>query len=257
MASTDSTKEVSIVIPCLNESATIAGCVRSALGWLEGSGVSGEIIVVDNGSTDDTARLAQEAGATVVHEKRRGKGNAVRAGIAAASGRFLVMSDGDGTYDLSDLGPIIEPLQHGYDLVIGDRLRGAIAESAMPWHHRYIGNPLFNALITVATRRRFDDCLSGLRAFTRDAWNVMSPESAGFQLESEMCLLAAEHRLRVKSTPIPYDARKVPSKLSSLRDGLAIAAFIMKRSPATLLLPLVFALAVAYVIAAFVRAPAS
>jgi glycosyltransferase involved in cell wall biosynthesis len=257
MTSSDSATEVSIVIPCLNESATIAECVRSAQGWLERSGASGEIIVVDNGSTDDTARVAREAGATVLQEKTRGKGNAVRAGIAAATGRFLVMSDGDGTYDLSDLGPIIEPLQDGYDLVIGDRLRGAIADSAMPWHHRYIGNPFFNALITVATRRRFDDCLSGLRAFTLNAWNVMSPESAGFQLESEMCLLAAKHRLRVKSIPIPYDARKVPSKLSSVRDGFAIAAFIMKRSPATLLLPVVFALAVVYAIGAFMRASAS
>lgn len=244
MTSSESTEaEVSIIIPCLNESSTIARCVSDARGWLERSGVAGEVIVVDNGSTDETAQLAEAGGARVLHESRRGKGNAVRTGIAAARGRLVVMSDGDGTYDLSELGPIIEPLRNGYDLVTGDRLRGEMADGAMPWHHRYIGNPFFNALITVATRRRFDDCLSGLRSFTREAWEAMSPEAAGFQLESEMCLLAAKHRLRVQSVPIPYARRNEPSKLSSVRDGVAIAAFIMRRSPATLLLPLVFVIA--------------
>lgn len=249
--------EVSIVIPCLNESATIAECVREARGWLDRSGVSGEVIAVDNGSTDGSVELAEAAGATVLREKRRGKGNAVRTGIAASAGRFLVMSDGDGTYDLSDLGAMIEPLRDGFDLVTGDRLRGVIAQGAMPWHHRYIGNPFFNALITVATRRHFDDCLSGLRSFTRQAWNTMSPEAAGFQLESEMCLLAAKHHLRVKSVPIPYAARKEPSKLSSIRHGLAITAFIMKRSPATLFLPVVFLLTLAGTISAATRRFAS
>lgn len=221
---------VSIVIPCLNESASIGECVGAARQWMERSGTPAEIIVVDNGSTDDTAAVASAAGAKVIVDDQRGKGHAVRTGIAASSGRLLVMSDGDGTYDLSDLDPLLAPLQDGVDMVLGDRLRGEIAEGAMPWHHRYIGNPFFNLLITLVTRRKFGDCLTGLRSFTRSAWDAMSPVSAGFELESEMCILAARLGLRVTTVPIHYQPRKTPAKLKSLEHGFKIAAFIVKRA---------------------------
>ena len=235
-------REVSVVIPCLNESAAVAECVSAARGWFERSGVAGEVIVVDNNSTDSTAERAAAAGAQVIRETKAGKGHAVRSGVTQSAGRYVVMSDGDGTYDLSDLGPLLAPLRDGYDMVIGNRMRGKIAEGAMPWHHRYIGNPFFNALITVATRKRFGDCLSGLRAFTPAAWEAMSPRAHGFQLESEMCLQAAKRGLRIATVPINYAPRKEPSKLSSLRHGIAITLFIVRRSPAALLAPLVVAL---------------
>lgn len=249
--------EISIVIPCLNESAAIAECVAAAKGWFGRSGTAGEVIVVDNNSTDGTAARASEAGARVISEKEPGKGNAVRAGVAEATGRYIVMSDGDGTYDLSDLGPLIQPLRDGYDMVIGNRMRGKIAAGAMPWHHRYIGNPVLNALITAATRRRYGDCLSGLRAMTRAAWDAMSPQAGGFQLESEMCLQASKLELKVTNVPIAYRRRRDPSKLSSVRHGFAITLFIVRSSPAALAAPIVLALSIGGAIGVAVRRLAS
>ena len=230
----DSMPELSIIIPCLNERASIAECVRVALAALESSDINGEIIVVDNGSTDGSAEEAAKAGARIVSEDRRGKGHAVRTGIAASTAEFLLISDGDGTYDLLDLEALTRPLRDGYDMVIGDRMSGSMAPGAMPWHHRYIGNPLLNALIGLVTRRSFGDCLSGLRAFTRAAWGEMAPRSNGFELESEMCIQAARRRLRVTSLPINYATRRAPSKLSSIKDGFSIATFIIRSAlPAT------------------------
>ena len=235
---------VSIVIPCLNEGASIALCVEAAKSWLERSGTTGEIIVVDNGSTDGTAEAATEAGAAVIAEPKRGKGNAMRAGVAASTGSFIVMSDGDGTYDLSDLDRIIAPLDLGFDLVIGNRLQGQIQPGAMPWHHKYIGNPFFNTVISLVTHRSFGDCLSGLRAFTRDAWQAMALTSNGFELESEMCLRAAKLEFRVASVPISYATRRSGGNLSSVRDGVKIARFIIGRSGGALATPLVIVAAI-------------
>jgi hypothetical protein len=141
------------------------------------------------------------------------------------------MSDGDGTYDLSDLAPVVRPIREaGYDMVIGNRLEGEMEAKSMPWLHRRVGNPLFNALIGAITRQRFGDVLSGLRAFTREAWDVMSPVAAGFELESEICLRAGRNHLRVADVPVPYAVRREPSKLRGLTHGWAIARFIMLES---------------------------
>jgi hypothetical protein len=222
--------DVSIIIPCLNEEKSVAECVRRAQGWLDGSGLSGEVIVVDNASTDGTADAARAAGARVLSEPHRGKGNAFRTGVDASRGRYLVMSDGDGTYDLSDLDAFVRPLQEGYDMVIGNRLKGAMERRSMPWLHRRIGNPFFNTLIGLIARQRFGDVLSGLRSFTREAWETMSPAAAGFELESEICLRAGRHHLRVADVPVPYGVRIEPSKLRGLTHGWAIARFIMLES---------------------------
>jgi glycosyltransferase involved in cell wall biosynthesis len=224
------TLDVSVIIPCLNEEASVGECVTKARAWLDGSGLSGEVIVVDNASTDGTAGAARAAGARVIAESRRGKGNAFRTGVRESRGRFIVMSDGDGTYDLSDLGPVVQPLEDGYDMVIGNRLQGEMERRAMPWLHRRIGNPLFGALISVITRRSFGDVLSGLRSFTRDAWETMSPAAAGFELESEICLRAGRHGMRVAEVPVPYGVRREPSKLRGLTHGWAIARFIVMES---------------------------
>lgn len=229
-AHTSEVLDVSVIIPCLNEEKAVADCVTSARAWLERSGLTGEVIVVDNNSTDRTSDVARTAGARVIHETMRGKGNAFRTGVRESRGRMIVMSDGDGTYDLTDLDPIVRPLMDGYDMVIGNRLKGEMERDSMPWLHRRIGNPLFGALISAITRQRFGDVLSGLRSFTRAAWETMSPKASGFELESEMCLRAGRNHLRVTEVPIPYAVRREPSKLRGLTHGWAIARFIMLES---------------------------
>ncbi|HUF53502.1 MAG TPA: glycosyltransferase, partial [Dehalococcoidia bacterium] len=229
-APADAPLDVSVIIPCLNEERAVAECVQKAQAWLHGSGLSGEVIVVDNNSTDRTSEVARDAGARVLREELRGKGNAFRTGVRESRGRIIVMSDGDGTYDLSNLDPIVQPLQEGYDMVIGNRLTGEMEAKSMPWLHRRVGNPLFNMLIGTIARKRFGDVLSGLRGFTRDAWDTMSPVAVGFELESEICLRAGRNKMRVKEVAIPYAVRREPSKLRGLTHGWAIARFIMLES---------------------------
>ena len=222
--------DVSVIIPCLNEETSVGECITKARAWLSGSSFTGEVLVVDNASTDGTADAARAAGARVIAEPRRGKGNAFRTGVRESRGRFIVMSDGDGTYDLSDLDPVVRPLEDGYDMVIGNRLDGEMERRAMPWLHRRIGNPLFSSLISIITRRSFGDVLSGLRSFTREAWETMSPAAAGFELESEICLRAGRNGMRVTEVPVPYGVRREPSKLRGLTHGWAIARFIVLES---------------------------
>jgi hypothetical protein len=222
--------DVSIIIPCYNEQETVAICVTKALGWLERSGTKGEVVVVDNASSDATTEVALAAGARVLYEGLRGKGNAFQTGVRESHGRYIVMSDGDATYDLSNLDDMVEPLKQGYDMVIGNRLSGNMESKSMPWLHRHVGNPLFNALISLIARQRMGDVLSGLRSFTREAWVEMAPVSEGFELESEMCLRAGRHHLTVKDVPISYAVRQAPSKLRGFTHGWAIARFIMMES---------------------------
>ena len=219
--------EVTILLPCLNESRTVGRCVREALAWLAASGTKGEVIVVDNGSSDDSVVLASEAGARVVVERERGKGHAVAAGIAAAGGSIVVLADSDGTYDLEHLDALVDPLRDGYDMVTGNRLAGEMESGSMPWLHRHVGNPVFSGLIGLITRQRFGDCLSGLRAFRREAWERMAPQATGFELESEICLRAGRRGLRLAEVPVPYAARQAQSKLRALTHGWEIARFIV------------------------------
>jgi hypothetical protein len=222
--------DVSIIIPCLNEEASIEECVTKARAWLAQSGMTGEVVVVDNNSTDRTTEVARAAGARVLFEELRGKGNAFQTGMRESTGRFIVMSDGDATYDLSQLDQMIEPLTQGYDMVIGNRLKGTMESKSMPWLHKHIGNPLFNFLIGLIARQRMGDVLSGLRSFTREAWAAMAPVSTGFELESEMCLRAGRHKLKVTDVPISYAVRRAPSKLRGLTHGWAITKFIVLES---------------------------
>ena len=235
--STASGGKVSVVIPCLNEEMSVATCVRQALEGLAAAGVDGEVIVADNGSTDQSVELAGASGARVVVEERRGKGHAARTGIREARGDYIILADADGTYDLRRLKPLIDPLVEGCDMVVGNRLKGDMATKAMPRLHRYVGNPLIGGLISLVAGRRFGDCLSGLRSFRRDAWNRMSPRSPGFELETEVCLRAGRHNLKVRDVPVPYAARLVPSKLSGPRDGWRIVRFILIDSADRIFLP--------------------
>ncbi len=227
---------VSVVIPCLNEALSVAACVEQALEGLAAAGVNGEVIVVDNGSTDGSPELAESAGARVLREAERGKGHAARTGIRESSGDLVILADADGTYDLREIKPLIDPLREGYDMVVGNRLKGHMAPNAMPRLHRYVGNPLIGVIIALVTGRRFGDCLSGLRSFRRAAWYRIAPKSPGFELETEICLRAGRHQLKVHDVPISYFERLTPSKLSGPRDGWRIIRFILIDSADRILL---------------------
>jgi glycosyltransferase involved in cell wall biosynthesis len=210
---------VSVVIPCLNEAESIAGCVRSARETLRSAGFAGEVLVADNGSTDGSRDLARAAGARIVDEPRRGYGRAYQAGFAAARGRYIVMGDGDETYDFSAIGRFVEGLEEGSDLVIGSRFRGTIHPGAMSWLHRYVGNPLLTGLLNALYRAGVSDAHCGMRAFRRDLLPLLDLRAPGMELASEQLIRASELGLTIREIPIEYHPRTGESKLSPLGDG--------------------------------------
>jgi hypothetical protein len=222
--------DISLVLPCLNEEKTVAACVGKARRWFESARLRGEVIVVDNGSADRSRERAREAGARVVDEPTRGYGAAHQRGFAEARGRIIVMADADDTYDLSDLGPLIEPLSRGYDMVVGNRLK-TLSPGSMTWSHRFIGTPLLTALLGLFSGSRLGDSQCGLRAFTREACERISPKSAGMELASEMILKGARRGLRMTEVPIPYHPRVAESKLSTFRDGWRHLRFLLLHTP--------------------------
>lgn len=222
---------VSIVMPCLNEEQTVAICVRKAVAWLERAGLQGEVIVVDNGSSDRSVELAEEAGARVVHERRRGYGQTYLRGFTEARGEFIVMGDSDDTYDFSDLSALIEPLEHGADMVVGNRFAGGISRGAMPWAHRYIGSPIINFVIRVFFGTRIGDSQSGLRAFRRSVPERLQLRSGGMELASEMIVSAARAGMTITEVPAPYNVRQGESKLNTVRDGWRHIRFLLLAAP--------------------------
>jgi glycosyltransferase involved in cell wall biosynthesis len=221
---------VSVVLPCLNEEETVAACVRKALGWCDLAGVRGEVIVVDNGSTDRSRERALEAGARVVDEARRGYGSAHLRGFAESTGRVIVMADADDTYDLSDLTPLIAPLDEGYDMVVGNRLRG-LSPGSMTWSHRFIGTPLLTALLSLFSGSRLGDSQCGMRAFTREAYERMDLRSTGMELASEMILKSARRGLKMTEVPIAYYPRVSESKLNAFQDAWRHVRFLLLHTP--------------------------
>jgi glycosyltransferase involved in cell wall biosynthesis len=222
---------ISIVMPCLNEAETVGVCVAKAQRWLSASGNSGEVLVVDNGSTDRSAELASAAGAQVIRERRRGYGNAYLRGFAAARGDIIVMGDADDTYDFSRLDDLIRPLDDGYDMVLGNRFAGGVQPGAMPWAHRYIGSPIINLLIRRFIGVRVGDSQSGLRAFTRPAYERLHLRSGGMELASEMIVNAAREGLNIAEVPAPYNVRLGESKLNTVRDGWRHLRFLLISAP--------------------------
>ena len=218
-------------MPCLNEEQTVESCVRKALSWLERSPYSGEVIVVDNGSTDRSAELAVAAGARVVHEPRPGYGAALRRGFAEGTGDWLVMGDCDDTYDFGDLDPLMKPLAEGYDMAVGNRFAGGIAPGAMTWSHRYIGTPVISFLLKMFSGLKVGDSQCGLRAFTRDALDRLDLRTDGMELASEMILKSARRGLKVADIPVPYDVRLGEAKLNTMRDGWRHLRFLLLASP--------------------------
>ncbi len=227
--------DVSIVLPCLNEEETVAACVEKSLSWFETAGVSGEVIVVDNGSTDRSREEAVRAGARVIDEPHRGYGAAHLRGFAEARGKVIVMADSDDTYDLLHLDPLIEPLHQGYDMTVGNRM-GDMEPGAMTWSHRFIGTPAITLLLGLFAGARLGDSQCGLRAFTRGAYERMDLRSPGMELASEMILKAFRRGLKVAEVPIPYAVRKGESKLSTFRDGWRHLRFLLLHTPLYLFL---------------------
>ena len=221
---------VSVVIPCLNEADNIERCVAWALTTLAEHGIPGEVVVADNDSEDGSAALALAAGARVVHERRRGYGNAYMAGFTAAKGRHIVMADADLTYDFGDIPRFLAELEAGADLVMGDRMDG-IQPGAMPWLHRYVGNPVLSGTLTFYFRTGVRDAHCGMRAFRRSALPALDLRTTGMEFASEMVIRAAKAKLDIRQLPIDYHPRGGESKLSSFRDGWRHLRFLLVHSP--------------------------
>jgi glycosyltransferase involved in cell wall biosynthesis len=221
---------VSVVIPCLNEASTIQECVRRARSALDGNGIPGEVIVVDNASDDGSGPLAAAAGAHVVGEPVRGYGSAYLAGFAASRGRYVVMADADLTYDFDEIPRFVSELESGADVVIGNRMKN-IHPGAMPWHHRYIGNPLLSGFLNLLFRTGVDDAHCGMRAVRRDVLPRLDLRTTGMEFASEMVIRAAKERLEVRQFAIEYHPRGGESKLSSFRDGWRHLRFLLVHSP--------------------------
>ncbi len=222
---------VSIVMPCLNEEETVGVCVRKGLDWLARSGLPGEVLVIDNGSSDRSVELATEAGARVIHEAVRGYGAALSRGFDEAAGDYLVMGDCDDTYDFSDLDDLVRPLGEGYDMVVGNRFAGGIRPGAMTWSHRYIGTPVITTLIRVFAGIRVGDSQCGLRALTRETAQRLEMRSEGMEFASEMILKASRRGMRVAEAPIAYYERLGEAKLRTVRDGWRHLRFLLMASP--------------------------
>jgi glycosyltransferase involved in cell wall biosynthesis len=221
---------VSVVIPCLDEAENIERCVTSALAALRDMGVCGEVVVVDNGSEDDSAELAERAGARVVHEPRRGYGSAYLAGFAGSTGRYIVMADADLTYDFNDIPRFVGALEGGAEMAIGDRMDN-IQPGAMPWLHRYVGNPILTGLLNLFFRTGVKDAHCGMRAVRRDVLERLDLRTTGMEFASEMVIRAAKEKLTIAEFPIEYHPRGGESKLSSFRDGWRHLRFLLVHSP--------------------------
>ena len=231
---THAAPEISVVIPCLNEEEAVGGVVDQALEGIRRSGRLGEVIVVDNASTDRSAEIAADHGATVVREERPGYGSAYLAGLAVARGEYIVMGDADETYPMADLAPFVERLAAGDDLVMGSRFEGTIHGEAMPWLNRHVGNPILTGLLNVLFGVKISDAHCGMRAVRRDALATLDLHSTGMEFASEMVFKAFRRKLRVSEIPIDYYPRVGESKLNRFGDAWRHVKFMLLYSPSWL-----------------------
>jgi len=228
--------EISVVMPCLNEAETLEGCIREALNALEKNGAKGEVVVADNGSSDGSPDIAEKAGARIVNVSQKGYGNALRKGIEAARGTFVLMGDADGSYDFGELPRFLEQLRQGDDLVMGCRFPrhgGSIQPGAMPWKHRWIGNPVLSSLGKLFFSSPVMDFHCGLRAFRRKAIMNLGLRTSGMEFASEMVVKATLNKLRISQIPITLrcDGRSRSPHLRSWRDGWRHLRFMLLYSP--------------------------
>lgn len=230
--------ELSVVLPCLNEKETVAVCVEKAVAALKSAGIDGEVIVADNGSTDGSIEMAQSAGARVVHVEHRGYGNALRGGIQAARGTYVLMADSDDSYEFSHIPRFIEQLRRGSDLVMGNRFLGGIRDGAMPPLHRYLGNPVLTAIGRLFFHSPSHDFHCGIRAFRKDSYERMDIRSTGMEFASEMVVKASLLQMKVSEVPttLSPDGRTHPPHLRTWHDGWRHLRFLLMYSPRWLFL---------------------
>ncbi len=225
--------EVSVVLPCLDEAQTLAACIDTIKNALKLHDLVGEIIVSDNGSVDESREIALQGGARIVPVKDRGYGSALRGGIAAAKGKYIVFGDADGSYDFMDVPRLVAKLREGDDLVMGNRFKGKIHDGAMPLLHRYLGNPVLSALGRLFFGVQVGDFHCGLRGFSKAAFQTMELRSTGMEFASEMVIKAALCGLRIGEIPIELrpDGRNRPPHLRTWRDGWRHLRFMMVMCP--------------------------
>jgi hypothetical protein len=229
---------VSAIIPCLNEERTLGTCIRKALDAFARRGIAGEVVVGDNGSTDQSVAIAEGLSARVVHQPLRGYGAAISAAAAVARGKYLIMADADESYDWSQLDDFIDALEDGAELVMGNRFAGGIEDGAMPPLHRYFGNPILSAVARSLHRSPIRDFHCGMRAFSREAFGKMGARSPGMEFASEMVINAHRAGLDIREVPIKLypDKRGRPPHLRSFRDGWRHLRLIIAHAPDTLYL---------------------
>ena len=233
--------ELSIVMPCLNEAETLARCIEKAKLGLQRSGVRGEIVIADNGSSDGSQSIAEKLGVRVVPVKNKGYGNALCGGIRAAAGKWILMGDTDDSYDFSEISGFVKKFQEGFELVMGCRLPsggGTIMPGAMPWKNRWIGNPVLSFIGQLFFKSPARDFHCGLRGFTREALEKMDLQTTGMEFASEMVIKATLKRLRISEVPITLhkDGRSRPPHLKPWRDGWRHLRFMLLFSPRWLFL---------------------
>jgi glycosyltransferase involved in cell wall biosynthesis len=233
MSAHDTDIEVSAVMPCLNEEETIAKCVEKALNCFAILGIRGEVVVGDNCSTDRSAEIARSLGARVVHQPVMGYGAALTAAIKACRGRFIIMADCDDSYDWSAMGPFVDKLREGYDLVVGNRLKGGILPGAMPPLHRFFGNPFLSGTMNLFFKTGVGDAYCGIRGFTREAFDRMDLQAVGMEFAIEMVVKASNKKMKITQIPATLnpDGRSRPPHLRSFRDGWRTLRLLLFYAP--------------------------
>lgn len=225
--------ELSVVMPCLNEAETLAVCITKAQGFFERENVAGEVIIADNGSTDGSQQIALNLGATVVDVPQKGYGSALRGGIEAANGKYIIMGDADDSYDFTNLMPHLIKLREGNDLVMGNRFKGGIKKGAMPFLHRYLGNPVLSFIGRLFFRSDIGDFHCGLRGFSKEAYHKMELKTTGMEFASEMIVKASLKDMQIAEVPtiLSPDGRSRPPHLNTWRDGWRHLRFLVLYSP--------------------------
>lgn len=225
--------EVSIIMPCLNEAETLETCIRKAQWFIKENDLAGEVIIADNGSNDGSQEIARQLNARVVNVPAKGYGSALKGGIDAARGQYIIMGDADDSYDFSNLNPFIKKLRNGYDLVMGNRFRGGIESGAMPFLHRYLGNPVLTGIGKLLFGSPCNDFHCGLRGFRKDAISSLDLQTTGMEFASEMVVKATLHKMQITEVPttLSPDGRSRPPHLNTWRDGWRHLRFLLMYSP--------------------------
>ena len=228
-----STVELSIVMPCLNEAETLATCISKAQQFLDLNNINGEIIIADNGSVDESLTIAKKHKVNIIHINDKGYGNALKAGINATKGTYVIMGDADDSYDFSKLDSFLEKLRSGFDLVLGNRFKGGIEKDAMPFLHKYLGNPLLSFIGRLFFKIKIGDFHCGLRGFSKEAYQKMNLKTTGMEFASEMIVKSKLKNLKITEVPttLSKDGRSRPPHLKTWSDGWRHLRFLMLYAP--------------------------